>query len=136
MAKVKEKKTTKPRNDFETRVDKAIDNLSTELNFTYAYEPEKYVVKVDVTYNPDWTIYKNGKKLVIEGKGYFRDEDRKKVLAFSEQYGSEVFYHIVFERDNPIYKGSKFKYSDWCNKHGISYSVKSLPKELFECLEQ
>lgn len=131
MTKKKNKQAPQPRNAFERVLDKAINSLSHEMNLEYRYEAEVFPVKVDGTYKPDWVVETPTKVVIVEGKGYFRDEDRKKVLAFTQQY-PDYKYHIVFERDNPIYKGSKFKYSDWCNKHGISYSIKSLPKELFE----
>lgn len=130
MSKKKKKETT-PRNSFERVLDKAFSALSSEMQFEYKYEPETYNVKVDVTYKPDFIAETKNGRVIVEGKGYFRDEDRKKVLAFTQQY-PDIKYHIVFERDNPMYKGSKYRYSDWCEKHGISYSVKSLPKELFE----
>ena len=130
MSKKKKKEPT-PRNSFERVLDKAFSVLSAEMKFDYKYEPETFNVKVDVTYKPDFIAETKSGRVIVEGKGYFRDEDRKKVLAFTQQY-PDVKYHIVFERDNPIYKGSKYRYSDWCNKHNISYSVKSLPKELFE----
>ena len=131
MSKNKKKKEPTPRNSFERVLDKAFHSLSNEMKFDYKYEPETFSVKVDVTYKPDFIAETKVGKVIVEGKGYFRDEDRKKVLAFTQQY-PDYKYHIVFERDNAIYKGSKYKYSDWCIKHGISYSVKSLPKELFE----
>lgn len=127
----KKKKTPEPRNNFERVLDKAISTLSHEMRFTYDYEPQNFTVQVEVSYKPDWIVDTGDKIVIIEGKGYFRDEDRKKVLAFTQQY-PDYKYHIVFERDNPMYKGSKYRYSDWCEKHGISYSVKSLPKDLFE----
>jgi predicted nuclease of restriction endonuclease-like RecB superfamily len=130
MSKKKPKKT-EPRNNFEKIIDKSINALSHEMKLTYEYEPQNYVVQVEVTYKPDWVVQGRSGPVIIEGKGYFRDEDRKKVLAFTQQY-PEYRYHIVFERDNPIYKGSKYRYSDWCEKHSISYSIKSLPKGLFE----
>lgn len=131
MSKKKVKKKPEPRNNFEKVLDKVINNLSSEMKIDYEYEPQNFTVQVEVSYKPDWIVQGKNGPVVIEGKGYFRDEDRKKVLAFTQQY-PDYRYHIVFERDNPMYKGSKYRYSDWCEKHGISYSVKSLSKELFE----
>lgn len=131
MSKKRTRKKPEPRNNFEKVLDKVINNLSSEMKIDYEYEPQNFTVQVEVSYKPDWIVQGKNGPVVIEGKGYFRDEDRKKVLAFTQQY-PDYRYHIVFERDNPIYKGSKYRYSDWCEKHGISYSVKSLSKELFE----
>lgn len=70
-------------------------------------------------YLPDW-VMPNG--LVIETKGRFVMEDRKKHILIKEQY-PDLKLLIVFQNPNvKIYKGSKTSYGEWCTRHGILWS--------------
>jgi len=66
----------------------------------------------------------------IEVKGYLRPEDRTKMLAAIEA-NPGLDLRLLFSKDNVLRKGSKTKYSDWCNKHGIKYAIGTVPKEWF-----
>jgi hypothetical protein len=72
-----------------------------------------------VSYTPDF-FFKTG--WIIEAKGKFTPRDRKLALAFTEQYPT-LKYGLCFQRDNRLTKSSKTRYSEWCEKHGIPYSV-------------
>ena len=66
--------------------------------------------------------------IVIETKGRFTVEDRKKHLLIKEQY-PELDLRFVFS--NPkgkINKKSKTTYADWCEKHGFRYAKGLIPK--------
>ena len=70
-------------------------------------------------YTPDFKT-KDGR--YIETKGLFTAEDRQKMLLVKEQNpGLSIL--MVFKRDNPITKGSKNHYSDWCNKNGVEWCL-------------
>ena len=70
-------------------------------------------------YTPDFFLSSG---VVVEAKGRLTAANRSKYKAFVEQY-PEVEFRLLFQRDNPISKASKTKYSDWCNANGIEYSV-------------
>lgn len=70
-------------------------------------------------YTPDFFL-SNG--VVIEAKGRLTPANRTKYKAFVEQY-PKVKFRLLFQRDNPISKVSKTKYSDWCKANGIEYSI-------------
>lgn len=116
---------------FEPQIEKMLKSVSAEFNIEYKYEPDKFIVHIPTTYVPDFRVDTKSGPLYIECKGYFRPDAMSKVKAFV-QGNPEVRFHIVFDKNNPVYKGSKYKYGDWCDKLGISWSVRSLPKELFE----
>lgn len=125
------KKKTNFKGSFEPIVEKAIKQISAELQINYEYEPDKFTVSIPTSYTPDFRVDTKSGPVYVECKGYFRPESMAKVKAFVQE-NPEVKFHIIFQKDNPVYKGSKIKYSDWCKKLNISYSVSSLPKELFE----
>ena len=120
------------RSGFEPQIEKLLKHEAKAFGYTIEYEPESFEVDVPIRYVPDFRLSsKNGKEIYIECKGYFDDQDRKKVLNFTKQY-PEILYHIVFQRNNPLRKGSNFRYLDWCEKNGISASVGTLPEDLMK----
>ena len=101
--------------------------------FKFAYEESKLKYEKPVTthnYTPDWFIHlEDGRLVIIETKGRFVAKDRKKHILIKEQY-PDLDLRILFMRDNPINKGSKTKYSDWCYKYGIQYAIGTqIPQE-------
>ena len=78
------------------------------------------------TYTIDFTL-PNG--ILVETKGRWVLEDRKKHLLIKSQH-PDLDIRIVFQ--NPkgkIRKGSKTTYADWCDKHGIIWADKEIPKD-------
>ena len=70
--------------------------------------------------------------MYIEVKGYLRPEDRTKALAVKAAH-PEKEIRFVFASNNYLYKGSKSRYSDWCEKHGFKYCLKdNIPDGWFE----
>lgn len=67
--------------------------------------------------------------IIIETKGRFTSDDRKKHLLIKEQY-PELDIRFVFSNPNTkINKRSKTTYKDWCEKHGFLYAAKKIPDE-------
>lgn len=85
----------------------------------------KYVVpQRDARYTPDFLL-KNG--IIIESKGIFDVEDRKKHVLIQEQH-PELDIRFVFSSSRAkLYKGSKTTYAEWCNKHGFKFADKLIP---------
>ena len=78
------------------------------------------------TYTPDFVL-DNG--IVIETKGIFDNEDRRKHIAVREQH-PELDIRFVFSNANAkLYKGAKSTYAAWCDKHGFLYSHRTIPLE-------
>lgn len=93
------------------------------------YEPFKIEYEVPATkrtYTPDYVL-PNG--IIIETKGWFMAEDRKKHLFIQKQYpGLDI--RFVFSNPNAkIRKGSPTSYADWCNKNSFLYAKKQVPDE-------
>ena len=85
-------------------------------------------VQPEVTrkYTPDF-ILPNG--IVIETKGLFTVEDRKKHLLIQ---GTHPFLELrfVFANANQrLYKGAKTTYGEWCRKHKFTYAHKEIPEQ-------
>lgn len=72
-------------------------------------------------YTPDF-ILANG--IIVECKGRFDAATRQKMAYVIEQ-NPDLDIRLLFMRDNTISKASTTKYSDWCDKRGIKYTVSS-----------
>ena len=101
--------------------------LATQLNplgcgFSYETLVIEYMKKG--TYTPDF-ILPNG--IIIEAKGLWVPEDRKKHLLVREQH-PKLEIRLVFQNaNNKIRKGSKTTYGMWCDKKNIKWSNKVIP---------
>lgn len=102
-----------------------------DAGHTIRYEQTKlpYILPAsNHTYTPDYVL-DNG--IIVEGKGLFEPQDRKKHLLIKRQL-PELDIRFVFSRSaSPIYKGSPTRYSDWCNKFGFLYADKTIPVAWF-----
>lgn len=77
------------------------------------------------TYTPDF-ILPNG--IVIETKGRFMPDDRKKHLLIKQQH-PDLDIRFVFTRSKTrINKTSKTTYAAWCEKNGFLYADTRIPQ--------
>ena len=113
------------RSGFEHKVSEKL----TECKVKFGYETTqiKYIKpETQHKYTVDFTL-PNG--ILVETKGRWVLEDRKKHLLIKEQH-PELDIRIVFQ--NPrgkIRKGSKTTYADFCDKHEIPWAEKEIPQE-------
>lgn len=95
------------------------------------YETEKLGYTIKSNYIPDFIIiFGDGRKLYIECKGYFKYQDREKMIAVKRD-NPDLDIRLVFYRDSPssLGKGSKTRPSEWAEKYGFPWSVQEIPKE-------
>jgi hypothetical protein len=71
---------------------------------------------VEAIYTPDWTI---GEDIIIEGKGYFRYIDQRKMKAVRRQYPDKRIIIVFQYPDRKIAKNSKTTYKEWALKNGF-----------------
>ena len=76
------------------------------------------------TYLPDFVL-PNG--IIIETKGRFMPEHRKKHLLNKEQHPGLDIRFVFSNPHAPIYKGSKTSYADWCRTYGFKFAAKLIP---------
>ena len=119
------KKINGYRSGFENKVASALSEQS--ISFEYEVTQIEYIKpQTNHKYTVDFTL-PNG--ILIETKGRWTTEDRKKHLLIKDQH-PELDIRFVFQ--NPkgkIRKGSKTTYADYCDKHGILWADKEIPKE-------
>lgn len=120
------------RSGLESTMLQQLEDLGIEPNYegvkiTYIVPETKH------TYTPDFPITST---IMIETKGLWEVADRMKMLMIKEQH-PELDIRMVFDNANKkIKKGSKTSYADWCDKHGIKWANKAIPKEWVEEIYQ
>lgn len=110
---------THRRSKFEDRVEADAKSKGIKLK----YEPFKLKYIKHHTYTPDWVL-PNG--IIVETKGKWTGVDRTMHLLIRKQH-PDLDIRFVFMRNNPLYKGSKTTYGDWCEKHGFTYAIGEIP---------
>jgi hypothetical protein len=116
------------RSGLEDKVAQQLDNAGIEA----AYEKYKlpYIIPAtDHYYTPDWVL-PNG--IIVEAKGLFDADDRKKHLLIKEQYPHLDIRFVFSSPATKIYSGSKTTVADWCEKHGYKYAKKFIPAAWFD----
>jgi len=78
------------------------------------------------TYTPDFLL-PNG--ILIETKGRFTAEDRKKHLEIQRQHPDLDIRFVFTNSKSKIRKGSKTSYGMWCEKNSFLYADKDVPQE-------
>ena len=101
-----------------------------KLNYTKDCCPACGIVTRRGTYTPDFIIERsNGIRLVVESKGYFPSTERTKMQNVKRD-NPTLDIRILFQRDNPIRKGSKTLYTGWAGKNGFISAVgERIPEE-------
>ena len=77
------------------------------------------------TYTPDFVL-DNG--VIIETKGIFDSDDRRKHLEVRKQH-PELDIRFVFSNAKAkLYKGAKSRYFDWCDKNEFMWAHRVIPE--------
>jgi hypothetical protein len=116
---------------YRSGLEKKVQEDLKDRGVDYSYESLKikWVLHENKTYTPDF-ILPNG--VIVETKGRFVPDDRKKHLRIKEQH-PDLDIRFVFSNSRAkIRKGSKTSYADWCDKHGFVYADKRIPDEWLE----
>ena len=111
------------RSGFEHKVSGELTEA--KVKFEYEVTVIPYIKpETNHTYTIDFTL-PNG--ILVETKGRWVLEDRKKHLLIQKQH-PELDIRMVFQNSKgKIRKGSKTTYADFCNKHDIVWADKSIP---------
>lgn len=78
------------------------------------------------TYTPDFVL-DNG--IIIESKGIFDSEDRRKHLEIQKQHPELDIRFVFSNAKGKLYKGAKSRYFEWCDKNNILWAHRVIPKE-------
>lgn len=133
MPRFKRKKITVDANGIKHGYRSGLENSMLKQLEGLGIEPKYEAVKLPYivpeskhNYTPDFPI---SSSLIIETKGIFDVEDRKKMLLIKEQYPNLDIRMVFHNANQKIKKGSKTTYAMWCEKYGFKWAHKSIPIE-------
>lgn len=112
------------RSGLEDVVAQQLRSADVEFRYEDPLARIKYVVNEVRTYNPDFVL-PNG--IIIETKGRFTTEDRKKHRKIREQHPEHDIRLVFSNSRTRISKTSKTTYAMWCEKYGFKYADKLIP---------
>lgn len=100
---------------FKSKFEEEISNF---YGFDGQYEVQAIPYTIESNYNPDFKV---SETVFIETKGFFKDSDRRKMLAVIRQHPEIKI--IMFFQDSTVKlrKKGKMTYGEWCDKNGIEW---------------
>ena len=117
----------KTKGTFEERVIADLD----ERGVSYQYEPDKMAYYVERHYIPDLKVG----SMVVELKGYFRQDSQRKMKAIKAQY-PDLDIRFVFQKASSTIQGakkrkdgSKMTCAEWADRQGFAWAEETIPKE-------
>ncbi len=110
---------------FRSKLEEKVSLLLEELNVGAEYEAGTIDYVIKHKYLPDFRLPSG---VFLECKGYWDDEDRRKIRNVKEQH-PDLDLRMVFQNPyNTISKRSKTTYAQYCEKLGIPWcSYNSIP---------
>ena len=114
VTSISKKGLTKYRSKFESDVGKTNPYL--------IYEPT--TIKYEREYRPDFKfVSKTGKEIYVECKGFFRNEDRSKMIAV-KRCNPNLDIRLLFVNANQRLTKNKgsFSYGEWADVHGFIWA--------------
>ena len=116
------------RSGFELKVSEQLN----EAKIAFGYEDTVIPYTKPATKHKYTIDFRLPNGILIEAKGRWTLEDRKKHLLVREQ-NPELDIRIIFQSpNNKIRKGSKTTYADFCDKHGIQWAAKEVPESWYK----
>ena len=110
------------RSGLEEKVAKQIQKANHKLR--YEVVKIKWIDFAIRSYTPDFVL-DNG--IIIEVKGFFDSEDRRKHIEVRKQYPKYDIRFVFSNTNNRLYKGSKTTYGQWCEKNKFRYAHRIIP---------
>ena len=99
----------------------------------FLYEDERIPYVVERKYLPDFQL-PNG--IYIEAKGWFRDEDCRKMRCLQAQYPDKEF-RFLFQNNNTKVQSRRYTNAQWAEKYDFQYCEGRVPEDwLKETLDE
>lgn len=117
----------KLRNKFEKKIHRQL--VKSEVSFSYESEKIAYVIASH--YTPDFILTTPLGKIYIECKGYFRPEDKRKLVAV-KRLNPQLDLRLLFYAPDKITRSVQRRldqYIKWAVKNGFKFAVERIPNE-------
>lgn len=115
---------------YRSRLEERLARWLEQNEHPFEYETLKLPYQIEAVYTPDF-ILPNG--VILEAKGWFKPEDRRKMLAVKKAH-PHLDIRLVFQQPlNTLSKTSKTTYAAWAEKNNFPWAAAhSIPPEWFQ----
>lgn len=100
---------------FKSKFEEEVSNFYGLID---SYEVEAIPYIIESKYNPDFKLAKN---VFLETKGFFKDSDRRKILAVIKQHPEKKIIMYFMDSRVKLRKNGKMTYGEWCDKNNIEW---------------
>ena len=115
---------------FRSKLEMQVNQQLVDAGLSFSYEGPMNVIQytnpvTNHRYLADFLLC-NG--IIIETKGIFDAQDRKKHLYIQEQYPILDIRFVFMNSNNRLSKSSKTTYATWAETHGFLWADKLIPE--------
>ncbi len=123
--RMKMKATSKYRSKFEAGIAASLEQRSVP----FSYEPIVLDYVIQAKYKPDLIL---GNGIVVELKGFFSAQDRRKMLCVKEQH-PDLDIRMCFQnaKDKISRAKKSITYGAWASRHGFKWASGTIPEEWY-----
>ena len=124
-----DRRPTLERYGYKSGLEATIAQQLTDAEVPFEYEAWRYEYEIPASmhyYTPDYFL---GNGIIVETKGYWAPDDRKKMALIKDQWPDEDIRMLFSNSRTPIRKGSKTTYGDVATKLGIPFADKTIPPQ-------
>jgi len=115
---------------FRSGLEVVVNKQLKDSGISYSYEGELNTVRYILPesrhrYLCDFLL---GNGVMIESKGLFTSDDRKKHIHIKQQWPMLDIRFLFSRSSSRLSKSSKTTYAAWCEKNGFKYCDREIPK--------
>lgn len=119
---------------FRSKLEMEINQQLVDSGIKFAYEGPLNVIRYTKPatrhrYLADFLL---GNGIIIEAKGMFTSQDRKKHLYIKQQYPDLDIRFVFMNAKNRLSKTSKTTYAKWADNNGFLWAEKTIPQAWIE----
>lgn len=114
---------------FRSKLEVIVNQQIKDSGISFSYEGPlntiRYIIPAkEHRYVADFLL---GNGIIIEAKGLFSVEDRKKHVFIKQQHPQLDIRLLFMNANNKLSKASRTTYGAWCDKNGIQWCNKVIP---------
>lgn len=114
---------------FRSKLEMQVNQQLVDAGLSFSYEGPMNVIRYThpVTNHRYLADFLLGNGIIIETKGIFDAQDRKKHLYIQDQYPILDIRFVFMNSNNRLSKSSKTTYAAWAEAHGFLWADKLIP---------
>ena len=129
-SRLPQRKRTHPTSKYRSKFEAGVAASLQQRNLLFSYEPIVLDYVIQAKYTPDLVL---GNGIVVELKGFFSAQDRRKMLCVKEQH-PELDIRMCFQnaKDKISRARKSITYGAWATRHGFIWSSGTIPSSWYD----